>query len=142
MANPTDPPMPPGAPAFRLAGPPAVKRILRVMLVLGALFTLLIVHAIGGSNPFTPPGHEGYVFQQPLAIGQRYGTGSIDIDVLEACLVTGIKIYDPTDHFSVTFSGWLAANVDHPIRNQDDVESQNEERFRAEVSLRMNESLT
>lgn len=29
------------------------------------------VHIMGGTNPFTPPGYEGYVSHVPLAVGQR-----------------------------------------------------------------------
>jgi len=29
------------------------------------------VHLFGGTNPYTPPGYEGYVFHQPLVFGQR-----------------------------------------------------------------------
>lgn len=38
-----------------------------VVLGLGAL----VAHSVGGTNPITPPGHEGYVFHQPLYFGQR-----------------------------------------------------------------------
>jgi hypothetical protein len=69
----------------------------------------------------------------PLSVGQRYGAGAIDIDVLEACLVLGIKVDDPPPGFSVTFAGWLAANLDHPLRNQDIAESGKDERFKAAV---------
>lgn len=53
-------------------GPSRVARRLgRVFLVIAVVFVAVAVNAVGGSNPFTPAGHEGYVFQQPLAIGQR-----------------------------------------------------------------------
>lgn len=39
------------------------------ILVVGML--LATAHAMGGTNAFTPPGHEGYVYHQPLAVGQR-----------------------------------------------------------------------
>lgn len=73
MANPSDPPPGhlTGIPGFRVARPPSAARVLRLLAVVALVFGAITVHAIGGSNPFTPPGHEGYVFQQPLAIGQR-----------------------------------------------------------------------
>lgn len=40
-------------------------------LVMLAAMAAGMAHVVGGSNAFTPPGHEGYVFRQPLAIGQR-----------------------------------------------------------------------
>jgi hypothetical protein len=47
----------------------------RAPLVFGVVFFSLIAtviaHVIGGSNPYTPAGSEGYVFHQPLLIGQR-----------------------------------------------------------------------
>ena len=47
----------------------------RAPLVFGVVFFSLIAtviaHVIGGSNPYTPAGSEGYVFHQPLVIGQR-----------------------------------------------------------------------
>lgn len=30
-----------------------------------------VAHVVGGSNPYTPAGSEGYVFHQPLVFGQR-----------------------------------------------------------------------
>jgi hypothetical protein len=51
------------------------RRMLKVVLLVAVLLAFVIVNAIGGSNPFTPAGHEGYVFQQPLAIGQREFVG-------------------------------------------------------------------
>ncbi len=33
--------------------------------------TLAATHLLGGTNPLTPPGYEGYVYHQPLALGQR-----------------------------------------------------------------------
>ena len=36
-----------------------------------AAFVFFFVHSIGGSNPHTAAGHEGYVFHQPLVFGQR-----------------------------------------------------------------------
>ncbi|MCB9615162.1 MAG: hypothetical protein H6721_18205 [Sandaracinus sp.] len=47
----------------------------RVLSTLGLFFVALmvttLVHGLGGTNPFTPAGHEGYVYHQPLAFGQR-----------------------------------------------------------------------
>ncbi|MBC7172684.1 MAG: hypothetical protein H5U40_09670 [Polyangiaceae bacterium] len=40
-----------------------------VLLVAG--FLVAVVHGMGGANPYTPAGHEGYVYHQPLAFGQR-----------------------------------------------------------------------
>jgi hypothetical protein len=54
-----------------------------------------------------------------LSVGERYRSTDVDIDVLEACLGLGIKVGDPPQSFSVSFSGWLSAKVDHPFRNQD-----------------------
>jgi regulator of protease activity HflC (stomatin/prohibitin superfamily) len=42
-----------------------------VGFLLFAPIVLALVHGIGGTNPDTPAGHEGYVFHQPLALGQR-----------------------------------------------------------------------
>lgn len=51
------------------------RKLPRAVGVISTLVTLGllggIVHAMGGTNPFTPPGHEGYVYHQPLAFGQR-----------------------------------------------------------------------
>ncbi len=43
-------------------------------LLLVAL-TGVAVDALGGTNPYTPPGHEGYVTHQPLVFGQRVFVG-------------------------------------------------------------------
>jgi hypothetical protein len=40
-------------------------------ITLFALFVAGITHGLGGTNPTTPPGAEGYVAHQPLLIGQR-----------------------------------------------------------------------
>ena len=54
---------------------PQLRRSLGFLGRLGLLFVvivvLMIINSAGGSNAFTPAGHEGYVYQQPLAIGQR-----------------------------------------------------------------------
>ncbi len=51
------------------------RKLPRALGLISGLVTLslisAIVHAMGGTNPFTPPGHEGYVYHQPLAFGQR-----------------------------------------------------------------------
>jgi regulator of protease activity HflC (stomatin/prohibitin superfamily) len=39
--------------------------------VIAVFVVLLVVHGIGGTNPVTLAGHEGYVFHQPLIFGQR-----------------------------------------------------------------------
>ncbi len=68
-----------------------------------------------------------------LSIGGRYRSTEVDIDVLEACLASGIRVGDPPPSFDVTFSGWLSANVDHPLRNQDAVLSAKDERFKRAI---------
>jgi hypothetical protein len=77
-----------------------------------------------------------------LAATRRYGADTIDIDVLEACLVLGIKVDDPPSNSSVTFAGWLSANIDHPLRNQDIVESWKDERFKSAIFQGLGEALT
>jgi hypothetical protein len=78
----------------------------------------------------------------PLSSANRYGQASaIDIDVLEACLTLGIKVDDPPPNFSVTFAGWLSANVDHPFRNQDIVASWKDERFQTAIFRALDEAL-
>jgi len=46
-----------------------------ISLILGAAVVIgvlgVVVHLLGGTNPYTPPGYEGYVFHQPLVFGQR-----------------------------------------------------------------------
>jgi hypothetical protein len=78
----------------------------------------------------------------PVAGIRSYGGNTIDIDVLEACFVLGIKVDDPPPGFSVTFVGWLAANVDHPLRNQDIVESCKDERFKSAIFHGLGAALT
>lgn len=78
----------------------------------------------------------------PLAVAHRHRGGAIDIDVLEACCALGIKIDDPPSGFTVTFAGWLTANVDHPFRNQDIVESSKDERFKAAIFQAVDGALT
>src|SRR5262249_41737408 len=51
----------------------------------------------------------------PLSVTGRYRADEIDVDVLEACLTLGIKVDDPPANSSITFSGWLSANPDHPL---------------------------
>jgi hypothetical protein len=68
-----------------------------------------------------------------LSVAQRHNVNAIDIDVLEGCLRLGIKVSDPPPGFTVTYTGWLSASVDHPLRNQDVVESANDERFKPAV---------
>lgn len=53
------------------ARPGIAKALSGVGLVLVAGMVVATAHALGGTNAFTPPGHEGYVYHQPLAIGQR-----------------------------------------------------------------------
>ncbi len=76
-----------------------------------------------------------------FSVGHRYGAKAVDIDVLETCLMLGIKVDDPPPAFSVTFAGWLTATVDHPLRNQDIVESWQDERFKAAIFHGLDEAL-
>ena len=39
--------------------------------VIPVLLIVAVVHAMGGTNAVTPPGHEGYIAHVPLAVGQR-----------------------------------------------------------------------
>ena len=78
----------------------------------------------------------------PLSVAERgYGADSIDIDVLEACLGLGITVDDPSPGHSITFAGWLTADVDHPFRNQDIVESAKDERFKAAIVVGLEQAL-
>ncbi len=77
-----------------------------------------------------------------LALNRRYGGGAIDVDMLEACQGLGVKIDDPPQDFTVTFAGWLAANLDHPLRNQDIVESWKDVRFEEAIFDGLGEALT
>ena len=51
------------------------KRTARLIIAIALPFVLgllaIVADAMGGTNPYTPPGHEGYVSHQPLAFGQR-----------------------------------------------------------------------
>ena len=67
MARPT-----PHGPRRVVRPTPQVPKALRgvgVLLVLAMAGGL--VHVLGGTNAYTPAGHEGYVYHQPLAFGQR-----------------------------------------------------------------------
>ncbi len=48
-----------------------VRFFRNVGIVCTIAFFAIIVNSMGGTNPFTPPGHEGYIYHQPIAIGQR-----------------------------------------------------------------------
>ena len=76
-----------------------------------------------------------------LSLERRYRNTDIDVDVLEACLELGIKVADPPGQFDVTFEGWLSANADHPLRNQDIVESARDERFKAAIMRALEDAL-
>ncbi len=76
-----------------------------------------------------------------LSVKEGYHTTDIDIDVLEACLVQGIKVADPPPRCDLTFAGWLSATVDHPFRNQDIVASARDERFRPAIFRGLEEAL-
>jgi SPFH domain/Band 7 family protein len=56
----------------RGAGREKYRRFMAIGCVsLGVLVFLAFPATIGGTNPFTPAGHEGYLFHQPLMFGQR-----------------------------------------------------------------------
>ncbi len=48
-----------------------LRGLLRAFVIVPLGIVLAIAWGIGGTNPSTPAGHEGYVFRQPWAIGQR-----------------------------------------------------------------------
>ena len=79
----------------------------------------------------------------PLALSaaRRHHNTAIDIDVLEACLVLGIKVADPTGELDVSFWGWLSPNADHRLRNQDIVESAKDERFKTAIMHGLEQAL-
>jgi hypothetical protein len=77
----------------------------------------------------------------PLSVAGRHSANAVDIDVLEACLVLGIKVDDPPAGFSVTFAAWLSADVDHRFRNQDVVEVWKDERFKSALFQGMDGAL-
>ncbi|TWT63842.1 hypothetical protein Pan54_46010 [Rubinisphaera italica] len=52
----------------------------------------------------------------------------IDLDLLEACLKSDVKV-EVDDQASITFDGWLIAEPDHKFRNQDPVLSIQDERY-------------
>lgn len=58
-------------------GGPAIPKppIARILGSVGGFMfltvALVMVHGLGGTNAYTPPGYEGYVFHQPLVFGQR-----------------------------------------------------------------------
>ena len=78
----------------------------------------------------------------PLALTTKraYRT-EIDIDVIEACLTLGMTVDDPPAEFSVKFDAWLAADVDHPLRNQDLIHGPKDERFRTAILRAMDDAL-
>jgi hypothetical protein len=53
----------------------AMRQRLRRFFTLGffgiAILVVALIVTNVGTNPYTPPGHEGYVFHQPLVFGQR-----------------------------------------------------------------------
>ena len=63
MANPT-----PMQPRRRRR---SLRAALTAPLVLLLPLALVLVHMVGGTNPHTPAGYEGYVFHQPMLFGQR-----------------------------------------------------------------------
>jgi hypothetical protein len=77
----------------------------------------------------------------PLTTQRRYGLPPIDIDVLEACLKSGLKVDDPPPSgIELSFGGWLGP-VDHPLRNQDIVESAGDERFSAAIQTALGSAI-
>ena len=46
------------------------KTTLRIVLGVIAVVVLLFSMWVGCSNPYTPEGHEGYVYSKPIAFGQ------------------------------------------------------------------------
>jgi hypothetical protein len=76
-----------------------------------------------------------------LSISRGYWSTAIDVDVLETCLSSGIKVNDPLASTTVTFAGWLSAHLDHPRRNQDIVASSADERFRVALKRGLAEAL-
>ncbi|MFK7987646.1 MAG: SPFH domain-containing protein [Sandaracinaceae bacterium] len=58
---------------------PRRKRSVRTAGLVAVLFLLPVIgtlaHVTGGTNPVTPAGHEGYLFHQPLMVGQRENVG-------------------------------------------------------------------
>lgn len=90
-----------------------------VLFALALFFFLAsgIAHLVGGSNPYTPPGSEGYVFHQPLVFGQREfievqrgptSTGwrwrqeAINLDMRAATYTEQMQIFS-LDNLEVTF---------------------------------------
>ncbi|TWU01630.1 DNA-binding protein [Neorhodopirellula pilleata] len=54
----------------------------------------------------------------PIPLGRRgYYGGVLDADVLEMMLDLKLPIKDYDDHRTLSFEGWLRAEVDHPRRN-------------------------
>ena len=53
-----------------MAQTPSRAPLLAGLTLFGLIFAGF-AHGLGGTNPYTPPGAEGYVFHQPLLIGQR-----------------------------------------------------------------------
>lgn len=51
--------------------PGSGRRVLSVFGVIALGFAGTIVYSLGATNAYTPAGYEGYVYRQPLAIGQR-----------------------------------------------------------------------
>ncbi len=76
-----------------------------------------------------------------LSARERFRTTDIDIDVLEACFVQGIKVADPPPKCDVTFTGWLSTTADHRFRNQDIVASGGDERFKPAILRALHEAL-
>jgi len=50
--------------------------VLALLVPLGTTFLGITIDQLGGTNPYTPPGHEGYVSHQPLMMGHRGFVGT------------------------------------------------------------------
>ncbi len=50
---------------------PILKMVRSASVLVMVGMALVVVNGLGGTNAYTPPGHEGYVAHQPMLIGQR-----------------------------------------------------------------------
>lgn len=108
---------PPEAVVFRPRLDERLRFAGKLVILVAVTLVMMIINSAGGSNAFTPAGHEGYVFQQPLAIGQRefirvqrgptstgwawrYGVTNLDMRI--ATYSEELKIFS-SDNLEVTF---------------------------------------
>ncbi|MEM9185946.1 MAG: hypothetical protein AAGB00_05555 [Planctomycetota bacterium] len=77
----------------------------------------------------------------PAGAGRRYVGQEIDVDVLDACFALGLKVDDPVGGFTIAFSGWLAEEPDHPLRNAGLAEAAGDDRFSVEVMAGFSDAL-